>query len=513
MMKNIFVVVLIAFTFTFDSCLVVKAMYDDVTSKGNEFYVVLFVDKNGTSDSNTSLHVTNTENTTVCVQITTFFDTIGQKFLVQPNTTDTITVNFTNPNNTDFTNGIRVKIEDKKQVLLYVTDVLGSSKVTYAVSPHRAFSVKEYVHYMFGTSGQGTNVITVVAGEDKTTLTVFPSVDIFVKTETDMYTLPKQRQVFEFEMDAMNTLFFESTHDTTSTKITATKPVSITYGHDCVQAQSCCVETLRQSYPTFTWGRHHVSMQTEFNDNNNVSFTLLTEQPHNTIDITCTHATDGYVVKDVQMLNEIGDYVDYTSTEKELCVFESTFPIQIHQMTEGNTQNTILATHLTLVPLEQFIDLHCPIVTPKFVFPGNEPVFENHTIGIFVKGKESPKTVALDNQQFTTDWKSYDVDNITLSFGLAVTFQDHATHVVSEIASETHNEMFVSVVAHAHSPNNHFTFTVDRGLSFISGDDFFENNSNVHFIGYFSFFFLKNLGSSLSTSRQHQFQSMDFSSN
>ncbi len=96
------------------------------------------------------------------------------------------------------------------------------------------------------TSKQGTNVIAIVAGKDKTTLTVFPSVDVVVKTETDMYTLPKQSEVFEFETDARNTLSFESMYITISRNMTATKPVSITCGSNGIyrHIQHCTISTL-----------------------------------------------------------------------------------------------------------------------------------------------------------------------------------------------------------------------------------------------------------------------------
>ena len=454
------------------------------TYRGNEFFAAFPKNGNFVPLQTPKLHITNSEDTSVLVSITTLLNH-QYSIVVLPHSSKSININseLILDSTTDTNKGIHIKAENDRLISLYATNYVITAAGGYTVLPLHTYNIPEYVYYAFSakTSSMGSGVnsfVALVSGSNDTLVTITPSQTVTIPAELTMNgsIVIAAGATHTVSLNILQTLLLSNEEDLTGTRIASNKPLSVISGHECgivPPLEQYCDQMIQQIPPSITWGNQYMSMPFATRQSGAL-FKILTERPNNKINVTCNNITSNQHSTTSFNLTNTGDYMTYTISQDEWCSFDSSYPTIITQYAYSGLQEQLGdPLSMVLTPIEQYTDLKLhDIITPMSLFVDSYSTHKEHIIGIFVLGDEMPENITFDGTTVLDDddWRAvYNGDDI-LGYGLAVEGITEMPHNISGSLLTT-DSLFVSVIFYGFTAEfNGFGFPVNGGLEPISSE-------------------------------------------
>ena len=136
---------------------------------------------------------------------------------------------------TSYSDIIRIKADDDKQIAVYASNAAFTSAALFLVLPSRAYpSATEYTYIALSSTRHQNSTVLLVAGHNRTRVTVKPTSHITLPAAiTGENDVIEPHQSYTFMLQRMQSLLLESVEDLSGTKVTSDQPISVISGHQC----------------------------------------------------------------------------------------------------------------------------------------------------------------------------------------------------------------------------------------------------------------------------------------
>lgn len=344
-------------------------------------------------------------------------------------------------------NGIEVATKNPQdQISVVVYNWENGSVGSYLALPSRDLSIREYKYFLLSTGNihQFPSLWSeglLVGTRDNTTVTITPSVPIYLPYDVQTPFLPRSRTYRYIKVDSrerhtftihrLQTLYFGKPDvDITGTSVVSSHPLTVITGHECGNVPSnvkWCEHLTQQVPPVATWGRRF--LLAPFRDKESGQYyKILSSQNDTLVYQTCSNYTNR-----THHLTARGDSVSIFGNYTTYCYISSDKPILVAQLATGSTHDGIGDPVMILVqPIEQF--------TQKFHFnvQSNES-FNSSYVSILVHtAKRENLRVKFDKEPLSTNWTAiYDIKQQIVGYGanLVVSCGIHFVDIIGHTGS------------------------------------------------------------------------------
>ena len=317
---------------------------------GHDFYVTFLPYPLTGADDEVKLFITTPE--TVPVTFTISIPGMGyfNRATVDPGEVREFTFNgadYALRNTTDRSKGIIIQAKNEKQVFVYAAHDVYTATDSLLVLPPHDLGVTSYTYIaaMIHTLDSGTlsrtavviyALVGIVSGENDTFLTITPTGNVIIGTET-----VAAGDSINVTLARAETLLIAFVGDLTGTKVTSNRPISLFSGDQCTYVPSgvpYCDQIVEQLPPVEAWGRQFATapLKTRSFD----VFRFVASANSTTVIIRCTHrsGSQGYV--DTFALNE-GGYTDVQVNSTDFCWIEADKRILLLHFSVGTTADSM----------------------------------------------------------------------------------------------------------------------------------------------------------------------------
>ena len=247
-------------------------------------------------------------------------------------------------NSTDRSKGIRIKTEQSKTVSVYVLNEEADSMDGFIALPCTRYpSLSVYTYFAVSvprssivadTSADSTFLI--VACSDNTVVDITCTQNIQHPTQSGGEILAGKS--FQITLNEMETLYIQSRHDLTGSKVESTAPVSFYSGHECGNVPrnaSQCDHLVEQLPPTATWDRQFLLAPTATRRAYDVIKVIASEN-YTLVAVSCTNLNNVSDVFNISLVSA-GKFSDFTLSFNQYCSVISDKPILVVQFTTGKS--------------------------------------------------------------------------------------------------------------------------------------------------------------------------------
>ena len=373
---------------------------------GRDFYVTFLPFPMIDIDHQVKLYITTPE--TVPVTFTISIPGMGyfNRATVDPGGVREFTFNGANyalRNTTDRSKGIIIKTENERQIFVYgAQDIRLATDSFLALPPHDlGVTSYTYIAAMIHTLDSGVlfgaprvdihALVGIVSREDDTFLTITPTQNVIIGTET-----VEAGDSINVTLARAETLLIQCVGDLTGTKVTSNRPISFFCGDQCPNIPSSlldCDQILEQLPPVEAWGRQFATAPLKTRMSFDI-FRFVASENCTTMSISCvlSNGTQGHV--DTFHLSEVG-FVDVEVRSTHFCWIEADKSILILQFAVGQKADDVTSDpFMALVPAVSHYTnfLTLPVVNSTF----ND---FTHYLNIIIPAEHyQPDQIFLDGQ-------------------------------------------------------------------------------------------------------------------
>ena len=279
-------------------------------------------------------------------------------------------------NTTDRSKGIIITTENEKQVFVYGAQDIRLTTDSFLVLPPHDLGATSYTYIaamihtldnaiLFGEPVDIHALVGIVSGEDDTFLTITPTHNVTIGTQT-----VEAGESVLVTLARAETLLIAFVGDLTGTKVTSNRPISFFSGDQCPYIPTNlfdCDQIVEQLPPVEAWGRQFATAPLKTRMSFDV-FRFVASENTTTVNITCvlSNGTQGYV--DTFRLGE-GGFVDVQVRSTHFCWIEADKSILTLQFAVGQEADDVLSDpFMALVPaVSHYINfLTLPVVNSAF---------------------------------------------------------------------------------------------------------------------------------------------------
>ena len=247
-------------------------------------------------------------------------------------------------NSTDRSKGIRIKTEQSKSVVLHALNEELHSLDGFTALPCTSYpSLSVYTYFAVSVprssivaDTSADSAFLIVACSDNTVVDITCTQNIQHPTQSGGEILAGKS--FQITLNERETLYIQSRHDLTGSKVESTAPVSFYSGHECGNVprnESECDHLVEQLPPTATWDRQFLLAPTATRRAYDVIKVIASEND-TLVAVSCTNLNNVSDVFNISLVSA-GKFSDFTLSFNQYCSVISDKPILVVQFTTGKS--------------------------------------------------------------------------------------------------------------------------------------------------------------------------------
>ncbi len=331
----------------------------------------------------------------------------------------------------------------------------------YPAYPKQKFSVLQYEYYIAAPKtdivASSSSEVLLVGTEDGTTVTITPTVDIYVPGDFQNLGSPQELvsagQTKQFTLNRLQTYYFGQNNaaDLTGTSVVSDKPLTVISGNECGNVPSTkafCEHTEEQIPPTITWGKEFL-LRSFTDKNDDTYYLIVSAEDDNTLQHNCGSSE---VV--TSKFDLAGHQKTVTLAVDTNCYLRADKPILVTQMMTGGSGGKGDPAVSIIPPFEQYTN-EVVFHTPNF----DQNLEDNHAHIIMRK----TDTIYFDDNVLDLSWEPITGLNNDV-VGYSAAWIDLAK-TVHHMYSANGLPFYVLVYGYTSSSLAGYTFSANVGIS------------------------------------------------